>query len=122
MLIASVLLVTLSNPFAQFILADPTGSVPVLPAGATPRIAGGWLPNPPPPSKEYVLSASAAAGRPPGGFVVYRKVDSATIGDARVYPGVGKGRLWRVTYRCEVNGPAGLYTVYVDRAAIVRAP
>ena len=118
-----VLIATVATPFCQFFLSDPGRPVvPVLPAVAVPRIGGGWLPNPPPPSEQYLLAQAAAAGRRPGDLIVSRQVASAQFGAARQYPGVGKGRLWLLQYRCEAFGPDGPYTIYVDRAAIVLVP
>jgi hypothetical protein len=123
MLGAYILIVTALTPFGQLFLSDdPVAMVPVLPAIALPRIGGGWLPNPPPPSEKYILAAAAAAGRQPGDFVVSRKLESAKLGAARQFGGVGKGRLWQLHYRCDVFGPDGAYTIYVDRNAIVRVP
>jgi hypothetical protein len=119
----SVLLVALVAPFGQLFLGDPGAPViPVLPAGAVPRLGGGWLPNPPPPPEKYILATAAAAGRQPGDVVVSRKLESATLGPAREFPRVGKGRLWQLHYRCDVFGPDGPYTISVDRGAIVLVP
>jgi hypothetical protein len=120
---ASILIAVTLTPFGQLFLSDDPGPVvPVLPAIALPRIGGGWLPNPPPPSETSILAWAMAAGRQPGDIVVSRKLESAKLGAARQYGGVGKGRLWQLHYRCDVFGPDGAYTIYVDRNAIVRVP
>jgi hypothetical protein len=114
-------MMTVVIPFAQLFWSDPGGVVPILPSFAVPQTGGGWLPNPPPPSEQYVLDA-IAAGRQPGDVVVSRKLESVKLGAARQFGGVGKGRFWQLHYRCDVNGPSGPYVLYVDRAAIVRVP
>jgi hypothetical protein len=116
-----VLMMTVVGPFGQLFWSDPPATVPILPSFAVPRIGGGWLPNPSPPSEKYVLD-SVAAGRLPGDVVVSRKLESVRLGPARQFGVVGKGRFWQLHYRCDVNGPSGPYTLYVDRAAIVRVP
>jgi hypothetical protein len=35
---------------------------------------------------------------------------------------VGVARLWELTYRCQLIGPDGPYTIDVDRTALVRVP
>ncbi|QJW94309.1 hypothetical protein [Frigoriglobus tundricola] len=118
-----LLLVALLGPFGELFLSDGTvARVPVLPAFAVPRTGGGWLPTPPPPSVAYLLGVAAAAGRQPGDFVVSRILESQELGAARQFPPIGKGRHWVLHYRCDVFGPDGPYTIYVDRNAIVRVP
>ncbi len=107
-----LLLLALLGPFGELFLFDDTGGrVPVLPAYAVPRTGGGWLPNPPPPSKGYILAAAVAAGRQPGDVVVSRKLESQELRAARQFRLVGKGRLWLLNYRCDVLGPDGPYTI-----------
>ena len=52
------------------------------------------------------------------GVVYVASVD----GEAYAFDAVTGARLWQVTHRVDVVGPDGLYTVYVDRSALVLAP
>ncbi len=116
---ATILLVVATNPFVQ-LYTDYTGPmVPILPPIAMPRVGGGWLPNPPPPSEKYVLAAAADAGRQPAA-VVSRQLLKTELSAVRDFPRVGKGRIWTLHYECKVFGPDGPYTFYTDRSAIIR--
>ena len=118
-----LLLVMLLGPFGELFLSDGIGGrAPILPAYAVPRIGGGWLPSPPPPSEGCILAAAAATGRKPGDVVVSRKLESQELRAARQFPRIGNGRLWLLNYRCDVFGPDGAYTIYVQRDAIIRVP
>jgi hypothetical protein len=109
-------------PIGQHFLADPSRRTPILPAAAVPRVAGGWLPPPGPPSPEYIRSALAAAARLPGDVIVVHGLERERVSAPRLYPGVGLAIEWQLTYRCQVVGPDGPYTVYTDRTALVRLP
>jgi hypothetical protein len=110
------------TPLGQHYFADPSQRTPILPAFAAPRSGGGWLPPPGPPSAAYIRAALAKAGRQPGDKIVSHKLESERVGAPRFYPSVGRAREWQLTYRCQIDGPDGPYSFYVDRTALVREP
>jgi hypothetical protein len=114
--------VTSATTLGQHYLADPSARVPILPAFAAPRSGGGWLPPPGPPSAAYIQAKLAQGRRQPGDKIVSHKLVSERLGAPRFYPGVGRAREWQLTYRCQIDGPDGPYSFYVDRTALVREP
>jgi hypothetical protein len=106
----------------EWYLTDPTDQAVILPRAAVPRVAGGVLPPPGPPSNRYIMAALAAAGRTPGDVIVSHRLEREVVLAPRPFPLVGRARLWQVTHRIDVAGPDGPYTLYVDRSALVLAP
>jgi hypothetical protein len=109
-------------PIGHFYSADPDNRVPILPTIAVPRAAGGLLPPPGPPSDRYIQAALAGAGRQPGDVIVTHRLVRERVGVPRFYRGVGHAAHWELSYRCDVVGPDGPYTIYVDRNAMVLVP
>ncbi|OWK45097.1 hypothetical protein [Fimbriiglobus ruber] len=119
---ALLLLVATATSFGQLYRAEPDNRVPILPIGCVPWSAGGWVPPPGPPSAKYIQASLAAAGRRPGDVIAGHQLDREEVGAPRFFRGVGRAQVWRLTYRCEVNGPDGPYVVYTDRTALIRVP
>lgn len=103
----------------RFYFTDPDRGAPaILPALALPRVAGGFLPAPNPPSDR---SFGVKTGR--GEVAMTRVLFDEMFDPVRVYPNVGPARCWRLTYRIKIIEPGGkVRVVYVDRHALVRTP
>jgi hypothetical protein len=109
-------------PIGEWYCPDPSARTPILPPVALPRAVGGLFPAPGPPSDRYVLALLATNGRTPGDVVVGHHFVREQVTAPRLFPIVGPARLWEVSYRVDVVGPDGRYSVYVDRSALVLAP
>lgn len=106
-------------PLGDWYLSDPSTRTPILPSAAIPGAIGGMLPPPWSPSDSYIMAVLADANRTPGDVIVGRRLEQEKVLAPRLIPRVGLARLWLVTYRVDVVGPDGPYSVYVDRAALV---
>jgi hypothetical protein len=117
-----ILSLALQSHWGQFYLKDPTGNnTPILPRYAQPRIAGGWLIPPSPPSAKFIQRQLAQTARTPGDVIISHVLHEQKISKERFFPGMGPARVWSLTYECIVIGLDGPYAIYTDRVAVVLA-